>query len=363
MVLARASAEHRPLALNLNVRRLRCRRHHPNVCCLLDRNSRYFRSPVSTQHMQPGDDRISEEGARAIWRRAAQLQAEAERRMEENLRRVPSGAGAVPLGDGLHPEDVRAAGEEAGISPEFVQIALAEAAASDTPSTPTARGDGLGARLFLGVTRHTLEATANVQGSVDTVSAAVLQVFSGHPCLLQAGEVADLPSWSGRVIVFNVPKYDWSATANPPFLEKASMIGLKQIHVAVRPLALEAPSCEVVAAGDLHPGMRSRWRWSAATSVGASAAGGVAGVGLAGSVIAGGLLILPALLGAAAVGGAAVGAWALSYHYYRSKVEESLKQSLQLLPAAARAVAATKGERVPDQRDLPSGEQRNLMPR
>src|ERR687895_532790 len=233
--------------------------------------------------MPSSDDRISEDAARSIWLRAAQLQAEAERRLEENLRQIPSRTGTDPLGNtGLHSDDVRAAGEEAGISPEFVQIALAEAAASNAPSSPMARSDVLGAKLFLGATRHTIEATATVQGSVDIVSASALQVFSGHPCLLQAGKVAELPSWSGRVIVFNVPKLDWSATANPPFVEKASMIGLKQLHVAVRPLPAEPPACEVVVAGDLHPGMRSRWRWSAATTVGASAAA---------------LLILPALLG------------------------------------------------------------------
>lgn len=313
--------------------------------------------------MPSSDDRVSEEVARAIWRRAAQLQAEAERRLEENLHRIPSGTGTDPLASsGLHPDDVRAAGEEAGISPEFVQIALAEAAASNAPSLPMARPDVLGAKLFLGATRHTIEATATVQGSVDTVSAAALQVFSGHPCLLQAGEVAELPSWSGRVIVFNVPKFDWIATANPPFVEKASMIGLKQLHTAVRPLPVEPTACEVVVAGDLHPGMRSRWRWSAATSVGAGAAGGAAGAGLAGSAIAGALLIIPALLGAVAISGAAVGAWALAYRYYRSQVEEALKQSLQLLPSTARAVAANQGGREPARRDLPSAEQRHPRP-
>lgn len=313
--------------------------------------------------MPPGDERISEEAARAVWRRAAQLQAEAERRLEENIRQIPSETGTDPLGStGLHPDDVRAAGEEAGISPEFVQIALAEAAASHAPSAPMARPDVLGAKLFLGTNRHTIEATATVQGSVDAVAAAALQVFCGHPCLLQAGEVAELPSWSGRVIVFNVPKFDWAATANPPFVEKASVIGLKQLHAAVRPLSVEPPACEVVVAGDLHPGMRSRWRWSAATSLGGGAAGGAASAGLAASAIGGALLVVPALLGAAAVSGAAVGAWALTYRYYRGQVEEALRQSLQLLPAAARAVAANRGGREPARRDLPAADQRLMGP-
>jgi hypothetical protein len=296
----------------------------------------------------PGNqDRISEEAARSIWRRAAQLQAEAELRLEESQRLPATSGRDVSRTDGLHPDDVRAAAEEAGISPEFVQIALAEASASTAPSAAMSRSDILGARLFLGATRHTIEVTATVQGSVDSVSAAVLQVFSGHPCLLQAGEVAELPSWSGRVIVFNVPKYDWGATANPPFVEKAAAIGLRQLHVAVRPLPGDTATCEVVAAADLQPGMRKYWRWSAATSAGATVAGGAAGLGFAATAVAGALLIAPAALGAAVLSGASVGVWVWSYRYYRGAVEESLKDSLQLLPVVVRAGTSRRGPVLP----------------
>ena len=306
--------------------------------------------------MPLSEDRVPEEAARAIWRRAAQLQAEAERRAEENLLRLPSETAKDPLEDGLRPDDVRAAGEEAGISPEFVQIALAEAAASDGASSPEAPRDIDGARIFLGTTRQTIEASATVQGHVHTVSAAALQVFSGHPCLLQAGEVAELPSWSGRVLVFNVPKFDWSASANPPFVEKAAMIGLKQLHVAIRPLPGPVPSCEAVVAGDLSSGTRSRWRWSAATSLGSGAVGGALGASIAGSAITGALLVLPAIMGVVALGGAAIGTWSLTYRYYRSQVESSLHQSLALLTGSARAIAANEEGRAPRQRTLPSAE-------
>jgi hypothetical protein len=290
---------------------------------------------------------ISEEAARAIWRRAAQLQAEAERRLEESHRLPVPTRGDVSRTDGLHLDDVRTAGEEAGISPEFVQIALAEASASTGPSSIMSGSDILGARLFLGATQRAIEASATIKGDVDMVSAAVLQVFAGHPCLLQAGEVAELPSWSGRVIVFNVPKYDWGATANPPFVEKAAAIGLKQLHVAVRPLPGETETCEVVVAGDLQPGMRKYWRWSAATSAGATIAGGAAGLGFAATAVAGTILIVPAVLGAVVASGASVGAWAWGYRYYRGAVEESLKESLQLLPIAVRTVASNRGVRHP----------------
>lgn len=313
--------------------------------------------------MASSDDRIPDEAARAIWRRAAQLQAAAERRVEERARRLPvQHAGEPPESDGLHPDHVRIAAEEAGIAAEFVRIAMAEAAASPGPVSSETRWDLLGARYFLGSPRRTIEVTAVVPGDLDTVSAAVLQVFSGHPCLLQAGEVAEIPSSSGRVIVFNVPRYDWSVSANLPFVEKAFVIGLRQLHVAIRPLPDERSGCEVVVAGDLRPGMRGRWRWSAAASVGAGAAGGAWGAGLAGSVVAGAILAVPALLGAAALGGAAVAAWATAYRYYRSQVEGALEQSLQLLPATARAIPVHRDGRDAARRDLPSARERGPSP-
>ena len=307
-------------------------------------------------------DRIPDEAARAIWRRAAQLQAEAEQRLEERTHRLPARPGGEPAeSDGFHADAVRIAAEEAGIAPEFVQIALAEAAASPGPASPETRWDVRGAKLFLGSSHRTIEVAAIVPADLDTVTAASLQVFCGHPCLLQAGEVAEMPSSAGRVVVFNVPKYDWSASANPPFVEKASTIGLRQLHVAIRPLPDDPSACEVVVAGDLRAGMRGRWRWGAATSVGASAAGGAAGVGVAGSLMAGAgaLLALPALVGAAVGGAAAAAAWAAGYRYYRGQVAEALQESLRTLPATARAIAAHQGGRDPARRALPSAPPRD----
>lgn len=285
-------------------------------------------------------DRVSDEEARAIWLRASQLQAEAERRVEERARELPAGTRNLPDGEGVGLDDVRMAAEEAGISPEFVQIALAEKSALPERASQMGTLDVWGSRLFLASSRKSIEVVATVTGRLDTVAAASLQAFSGHPCLLQPGEVADFPSSSGRVIVFNVPAFDWSVTANPVFVEKASMIGLRQLHVAIRPLPEDSSRCEVVVAGDLGPGMRTRWRWGALTYAGAGAAGGAAGIGVAGSAVAGALLALPAILGAAAAGGAVLAAWATGYRYYRRQVEESLSQALQVVQATARAMAA-----------------------
>ena len=290
--------------------------------------------------MASNQGRIPEEAARAIWLRAAQLQAESERRAEERSRPLPVPVRDDAEGDGLELEDVRAAAVEAGIAPEFVQIALAEATASGPPARDVGGADLLGAKLFLAASRRTIEETVTVPGSIGAVSAACLQLFAGHPCLLQAAEVAELSTTSGRVIVFNVPKFDWSVTANPPFVEKAAMIGLRQLHAAIRPLAGQTPTCEVVVVGDLHPGMRTRWRWSAATSGGGMAVGAAWGVGVAASALSGAAL---AVLGAGVIGGVAIAAWAATYRYYERQVAQAIRQTLQLLPAATRASTPPQG--------------------
>src|SRR5690606_29027988 len=107
-------------------------------------------------------DRGSDEQARAIWQRASQLQAEAERRGEERARQLPARTRGRPDGEGVDLDDVRIAAEEAGISPEFVQIALAEKNALPERSSQMGTMDVWGSRLFLASRRKSIEVVATV---------------------------------------------------------------------------------------------------------------------------------------------------------------------------------------------------------
>jgi len=86
---------------------------------------------------------VSTDQARAIWLRAAQLQAEATTRLQARYREPPSGdtpAGALPSG-GYRLQDVEQAASEAGIAAEFVAMAIAEremTAGEDTARTERA---------------------------------------------------------------------------------------------------------------------------------------------------------------------------------------------------------------------------------
>lgn len=85
--------------------------------------------------MTDSRSRISEEQARRLWERAAQIQAEAARREEERAKEDASkGApdrllpGDVDEGEGYSLTHVRQAAIEVGIQPEFLDLALGEEA-------------------------------------------------------------------------------------------------------------------------------------------------------------------------------------------------------------------------------------------
>ena len=292
---------------------------------------------------------ISEEAARAIWRRAAHLQAQAERRAEERARLAPAEDGKTnePHDGGFFLGDVEVAAAEAGISPEYVRIAVAEIGEKGKlPPLPS--WEDTAANLMMGEAEHSIEQTCIIPASLDTATGAVIRAFSGHPCLLRPRDVVELPSNGGRVVVFEVPKYDWSATANPPFVEKAYMCGLTVLHVILRPLANDEGSTEVVVSGDLHAGRRSTWRWAAVTSGATGAIGGAVGVGLGPALtLSGGFLALPVLAGFVAVAGLTSRLWGWSFRYYANQAEELIKDTLSHIALQSPSLSKFSSHNVP----------------
>lgn len=296
--------------------------------------------PAPQRTMRRSDPTIPEDRAKAIWRRAARLQAEAERRMEERAREIAAGEDAdVPdPEDGFPALDVEAAAVEAGIAPEYVRIALAEVGAAGPPTAPMKEWEERAATRFLGTPERSLELVRIVAAPAERAVEAALRVLPAHPCLLQVRDVLDLGSAPGRVVVFDVPRYDWSATANPAFVEHAAMLGLRRVNLAVRSLPGARPSCEVVVSGDLEHGIRRSWRFGAGTSLAMGAAGAGAGSALAGSLaLSGALLALPAVAGIALAAGLTAAVWGPTYRYYRRRVVEALEEGLRALEASARA--------------------------
>ena len=112
--------------------------------------------------------------ARALWHRAAELQAEAARRLEERSRQLaprghPSDTAEV---EGYRLADVRAAAEEAGISSEFVDHALVEAHNRTLVEGAQARPSAMAAR-FLGQPPLTLEVSRVIHAPAEEVYGAM----------------------------------------------------------------------------------------------------------------------------------------------------------------------------------------------
>ena len=197
---------------------------------------------------------------------------------------------------------------------------------------------------MLGKAWHSIERTRVLPSSLDGATADVLRAFSSHPCLLRPRDIVELPSNGGRVVVFEVPKYDGTVTANPPFVEKAYMCGLTVLHVMLRPVPEDATSTEIVVSGDLYAGRRKSWRWGAAVSSGIGAVGGALGVGVGTALtLAGGVLALPALAGFVALGGITSSTWGWSYRYYAHQVEEIIEDALSHLQTSSRSLSRFSG--------------------
>ena len=286
--------------------------------------------------MHGPEDRIDEERARAVWRRAAELQAEAAQRMEERAR-LSAGAGDAgdPSEPGFRRSDVEAAAVEAGISPEFVQLALAETEAGT--SALAGWTDRAANRLL--TSRRNLELTRTVAAPPAEIFRAMQRIFPAHPYLLTLRDTLGDPL-RGGVLVFDLPRFNWSGN-NTPFASDAYTLGVTTLRVLLRPAA-DGAECEVALSADLRRGVRANW-WVGTSLAGFFGGGGAlagAGLGAAALGAAGALLALPALAGAAVVGGASGAGYGALYRWYLRKLELQLRDLLRTVDANARTRGA-----------------------
>ena len=170
--------------------------------------------------------RLSEEMATRLWKRAAELQSEAARRIERtSLVEAESGI-SEPDTAGYALDHVRQAAEEAGIAGEFVDAALAEVTAENSVGHPKDSVlDGVAKRL-LGRAPEFLEVRRVMAATPDAVYQTMQGVFPNAPYNLVVrdiqGDVLD-----GGVMVFDVPTP--GAFKHTAFEYDMSQPGIKQI--------------------------------------------------------------------------------------------------------------------------------------
>ncbi|HYW11686.1 MAG TPA: hypothetical protein VE871_06995 [Longimicrobium sp.] len=297
------------------------------------------------QTMTDSHDQLSPDRAAAVWRRAAQLQAEAAQRLDERSRALAvrgDPADADPHDFTL--DEVRAAALEAGIAPEFVALAVTEMRNGDEEGLSPA-GDRAATR-YLGVSQRSLELTRTIERPAAQVYDAMQRVLPGHPWFLTLSDSTGDPL-AGGILTFDLPEY--TAANMSPFAYHATTVDVKQVQVMLRPApGSNGQACEVVVSAGLAGSVRRNlkvggWLTGVFTILGGGGGAGVAAAaGLAGAAVA-----LPVAAGAAAVGGAMAAGYRVLFRYSLRKLTEELGRMLQGVDVNARTGGAFAAPRPP----------------
>ena len=310
-------------------------------------------------------DRISSEAAAAIWRRAAQLQASAAQRLEVRMLDGQDVDRDLPPGTtGYRLKDVEAAAIEAGISQQFVALALAEQPPATTTPTPTPGWREEIARRFLGVTDPTLIVTRAIEGPPVEILRALGQVCTGYPYDLILGDGVGGHPLDGGVINFEVQPFRM-ADANDPgamrFRYYFSAARIRRLQVTLHPGTVHRERTEVRIFADLREDAR-RDAVLAIPVVGAGVVGGGAASAAIGAAVAGlgGLAVLPGLAGAAVVGGLTALAYRGMHRYSSRTIQRLLTEMLQQVASAVRSQTLFGASPLPRRRPPAGGDDQAL---
>lgn len=285
------------------------------------------------------DEVISEERARAVWHRAAQLQAEVTQRLEDRSRSLAT-QGSEPRPDGFTRSEMEAAAVEAGISAEFVQLALAETGETADSHTRLRGWQDKAATRFLGIQERHIEITRTIAAPAPEVLAAMQRIFPAHPYFLMLTDSVGDPL-QGGILLFQLPAYGLGNGVTTPLGQYGAAVDVKQLRVLIRAIGDGGP-CEVVLSADLHYGVRRNWWLGTALSGTAGGVGGAFATAVAAKALAlgGVILALPAVAGIAMAGGVGALGYGAMYRYYFRKMVETLQQLLQVLDVNARTGGA-----------------------
>ena len=251
--------------------------------------------------------RLSEEMAARLWRRAAELQSETARRIEKMSLLEAESEISAPDTAGYALDHVRQAAEEAGIAGEFVDAALAEVTAQDAVGHHKDSVLDRVAKRLLGRPPNFLEVRRVMAATPDAVYETMQGIFPNAPYNLAVrniqGDVLD-----GGVMVFDVPNI--MPLSYTSFEYDMSYPGIKQIMVSIHPV--DEDSCEVVVRCPLRAGQRIGGGifgtlTGAAAGFGGLAGGVGGGVAVATALGLGTLGLVPVVGGLALLGGGALG--------------------------------------------------------
>lgn len=290
-----------------------------------------------------GDRLLDEREVSAVLQRAAQLQADAARRVEERSR-IGSAPGPTTA-SGLRVSEVQAAAAEAGIGPEFVAMAAAELPAGGPlaiPAVPAAAEGRWAVRLF-GTDVRQLVASRVFRAPVKAVIDALSQVWQAGPYNLRLLDAVGPHPLDGGVVMFRVPKVTHSADGSGivGFLYYMDMLSIRQLRLTMQRRGGGTIECTVTA--ELHEaiafGRKVYYPW----------VGGLTAVTGAGVSAAMFMVVLPIFAVLATLGVVAMTYGGLhklnhvGYAYYRRMAQEHLETLLADVDANLRAQAVFGG--------------------
>jgi hypothetical protein len=238
--------------------------------------------------MVDGRDRLSEEEALRVWKRAADLQAAT----GDSELRAPVASSETAQQTGYDVRQVREAAAGAGIGPEFVALALAE----EQDAGP-GRGDRIDrwAERLNGRGPRFLVVSRRFDRPIEEVYAVAQRVFRSHNLNLidSHGQPLD-----GGLLVFALP----SAGAGGNFVVSNLVTRTRVEEIHLRLLPLDQNNCAATLSVPLGGARRAHLGVGAALTAGGGIVGGWA-VGALGAALAIPLSI-GAAAGAAVIGGA-----------------------------------------------------------
>ena len=289
-------------------------------------------------------EHLSEEEATRLWKRAAEMQAEAALRAEVRAEDGTDGGGedadSGPR-EGYALTHVRGAAVEAGISPEFVDAALADLRAERALPEPRRGITHALARRFLGEPPHHVSASRVIEAPAARVLEAMEEVLPKEPYNLSLKDRQGDPAHGG-VLRFDILGASFAGGEN--WVGQASWADMREVFVTLRPIAGPRPACEVT--------VRSPVAWAFRLNFGIggtiTAAGGAAGFGLgaaAAGTVAGvgagmGLGPLAAALAVLVVIGGGMTGGTLAMMGYRALYDFAIRKGVRALETMLSALAA-----------------------
>lgn len=305
---------------------------------------------VALRESQSGDqaapERVLDEAtAKAVWLRAAQLQADASRRIQERTARAEEFATGIHQAQptsGYRQGDVEAAAVEAGIAEEFVQLALAEL--PDDEALLPARNEVHDSRfttLVLGNVARSLSVSRVIPAPPSRTLELIGQIFTAPPWNLIFRDTVGGHPLDGGVLTFALREpttadyWGWGNSGSLRYY--LSAIDAYQIRTTLHPVSGDPRKCEVRVTVDLRQGVRKNTRIGMMLGGGLGTLGATIGVGAS---VAGGLGLAAIPIGAGALGvlfGGMLGVFRVSYRWASGKTRTELEHLLESVESKIRS--------------------------